>query len=152
MELTMVRCCGRKQGVSARRATRWSGFAHRPAPSTSNGQLPSTLTFKSSVSNSRKASDADTKARINAYLFYEFGIEGEETSVNEEWPFRLREILGLAIGATDLRMFAFSNGYDTFFVEVGASLSFWMADGMSTENLELYALGANWIAERQPVD
>ena len=42
----------------------------------------------------------DLKTEINGYLFLEFGVEGDESSVSVDWPFELRKERGYDRGDT----------------------------------------------------
>jgi hypothetical protein len=149
----MVRCCGKRQNASREQVSRSSGSARRTGPTTSGKQWRATLTSGSSVSKSYARSEQDVRAEVNRYLFYELDIQGEESKVgmvSESWPFKLREVTGIA--ADGAKVFQFRHGGDEFFVQGGSSFSLWIKDGMSKEELRLQMLGERWIAEQKPVD
>jgi len=146
----MVRCCGKRQSASRRLVTRSSGSARRTGPTTSGKQWRATLTSVSSVSKPDARRERDVRAEVNRYLFYELDIEGEESRVSESWPFKLREVTGIA--ADGAKVFRFRHGEDEYFVQTGSSLSFWIKGGMSGEELRLLMFGERWIAEHKPVD
>lgn len=72
--------------------------------------------------------------------------------MSEIWPFHLRELRVLTDEKGAPRIFEFRYGQDEYFVEVGSSFSFWIKDGMSTQDLRLYIMGERWFAEHQAVD
>lgn len=103
----------------------------------------------------KDASDANTvlKLEINEYLFHELSIGEEEREVSASWPFRLREVPGIAVeGEPGVRVFRFRHEGCTYFVEAGRTLSFWLSAGMSTRDLRLYVRGASWVARQEAVD
>ncbi len=149
----MVRCCGKRQNASHRQVARSSGSARRTGPITSGKQWRAILTSGSSVSKSYAARERDVRAEVNRYLFYELDIKGEESKVGmvrENWPFKLREVAGIA--ADGARVFQFWHGEYEYFVQAGNSFSLWIKDGISREELRLQMRGERWIAEQKPVD
>ncbi len=159
----MARCCVRRQNTSRKAGTRLSGSAQRPAPPIYGRRLAATQTSGSQslisshdVRRARNARDrrnlAELKVRINSYLFHELEVDGEDRQVSGNWPFRLREVQNLAVAGADARVFTFSDGHNLYFVQAGRSLSFWIDDGMSAEDLRLHMLGEKWIIERGAID
>ena len=90
----------------------------------------------------------DLKTQLNDYLFMEFGIDGDETSVSEGWPFELDAVLD----TPDLAVFAFHADDEAYFAVADEALDFMPQAGMTVEDLLLQRRGAAWIAEREPVD
>ena len=90
----------------------------------------------------------DLKTEVNAYLFMEFGVDGDESRVSEVWPFELE----LLLEAPDLTVFGFQADEDSYFAVAEASLNFLPQAGMSVDDLLLQRSGARWIAARDPVD
>jgi hypothetical protein len=86
------------------------------------------------------------------YLYHEFAVKGHENRVSASWPFKLREISSLVKRRSNARLFVFNDSRDTYLVEAGHSYSFWIAGGMSIEDLRLHTLGTEWISEHRPVD
>lgn len=84
---------------------------------------------------------------LNAYLFLEFGMEEEEASISESWPFSLRP-LG-EIGARVI--FEFVDEDEPFFAIGDPYLDFLPQWGMSIDDLALQFLGSDWIAAQDPV-
>src|SRR5262245_39378850 len=107
----MVRCCARRRDERERAVSSLYGSARKSAQSTSKRRSPITRTSMCSSSSQRdrfsqeRIGSREVKARINAYLFQEFDIEGDETKVSDSWPFRLEEIGD--IGAEKIRMRVF---------------------------------------------
>ncbi len=89
----------------------------------------------------------DLKTEINEYLFMEFGVEGDESKVSEDWPFELEKVLE----APDLTVFAFQADEPCFAI-ADESLNFLSQAGMTVDDLLLQRSGARWIAARDPVD
>jgi len=84
---------------------------------------------------------------LNAYLFLEFGIDGEETSISETWPFSLRR-LG-EIGARVI--FEFDDDDEPYFAISGPCLDFMPKNGMTLDDLALQFAGSEWISAHDPV-
>ena len=83
---------------------------------------------------------------LNKYLFYEFSVDGEESSISETWPFTLRP-LGNIEGRT---VFEFDDD-ESFFALAGPNLNFLPKQGMSVDDLALQFVGSDWIAAHDPV-
>lgn len=94
----------------------------------------------------------DVNLEINRYLFHELELVGDEDRVNECWPFSLREVCSSGSAGSNTRVFEFSYNSDTYFVHAGPPFSFWIADGMSIEELRLYLEGERWLAAHHAVD
>ncbi len=90
----------------------------------------------------------DLKTEVNEYLFMEFGVDGDESEVSEDWPFKLT----MLVEAPDLIVFAFQAEEVSYFAVAEDSLNFLPQAGMSVDDLLLQRSGARWIAERDPVD
>jgi hypothetical protein len=89
----------------------------------------------------------DLKTEVNAYLFMEFGVEGDESRVSEDWPFELERLLE----APDLTVFEF-HADEAYFALADESLNFLPQAGMTLDDLLLQRSGARWIATKDPVD
>jgi hypothetical protein len=89
----------------------------------------------------------DLKTEINAYLFIEFGVEGDESKVSGDWPFELETLLE----GPDLTVFAFQAD-EACFALADESLNFLPQAGMTVDDLLLQRSGASWIGARDPVD
>ena len=83
---------------------------------------------------------------LNKYLFYEFGVDGEESSISETWPFTLRPV-GNIEGRTVLEF----DDDEPFFAFAGPSFNFLPKHAMSVEDLALQFVGSDWIAAQGPV-
>lgn len=94
----------------------------------------------------------DVSFEINRYLFHELELAGDEDRVSERWPFNLREVCSSDSARSNTRVFEFSYNSDTYFVLAGPPFSFWIADGMSLEELRLYLEGERWIVTHGAVD
>ena len=84
---------------------------------------------------------------LNAYLFLEFGMGEEESSISETWPFSLRR-LG-EIGARVI--FEFDDDDEPYFAIGGPCLDFLPKNGMTIDDLALQFAGSEWIAAQDPV-
>ena len=84
---------------------------------------------------------------LNDYLFLEFGMEGEETSISETWPFSLRRLGEIG----DKVIFEFDDDNESFFAIGGPCLDFLPKNGMSIDDLALQFVGSEWIAAQDPV-
>jgi hypothetical protein len=89
----------------------------------------------------------DLKTEVNAYLFMEFGVDGDESKVSENWPFELEMLLE----TPDLTVFEFQAD-EAYFALADESLNFLPQAGMSVDDLLLQRSGARWIGARDPVD
>ncbi|MGB2714957.1 MAG: hypothetical protein WBC51_12305 [Vicinamibacterales bacterium] len=89
----------------------------------------------------------DLKIELNGYLFLEFGVEGDEARVAEDWPFQLTKLLE----SSELSVFEFEAD-DAYFALAGESLNFLPKAGMSVDDLLLQHDGAKWIGARDPID
>ncbi len=89
----------------------------------------------------------DLKKELNNYLFLEFGVDGDESRVSEDWPFELRTLLE----TPDLTVFEFHDD-QAYFALADDSLNFIPQAGMSVDDLMLQRSGAGWIGARDPID
>jgi hypothetical protein len=92
------------------------------------------------------------KTEINRYLFFEFGVEGEEDQVSDTWPFELRFLDVVDLGDEQINVFHFTEDNDEYFVLDGNALNFQSTEGMSLEDLRALLLGSKWIGRRDPID
>jgi len=90
----------------------------------------------------------DLKTQLNEYLFMELGVDGDESSVSEDWPFQLQTVLD----TPDLAVFEFHEDDEAYFAVADEALDFMPQAGMTIEDLLLQRSGAAWIGERDPVD
>lgn len=88
------------------------------------------------------------QARLNEYLYYEFGHDGPEDRISDSWPFELREV-GRASG---LVAFEFEDGGERFFAMDKGALTFLPVADMAFDDLLLQTEGSRWIGARDPVD
>ena len=93
-----------------------------------------------------------SKEDINLYLFYEFGVEGEETGVAEDWPFELRQVGRITAGQYESDVFEFSYDGERYFTLDLDGLTFYPAEGITLEQLEQQEAGSKWIGQHEPVD
>jgi len=84
---------------------------------------------------------------LNAYLFLEFGMEGEETSISETWPFSLRRLGEIGVRV----IFEFDDDDEQYFAISGPCLDFLPKNGMTIDDLALQFVGSEWIAAQDPV-
>jgi hypothetical protein len=89
----------------------------------------------------------ELKTIVNDYLFLEFGVDGDEAQVSEDWPFELRKLAE----TPDLTVFEFHDD-EPFFALAGNSINFLPQSGMSVDDLLLQQTGAKWIGAREPID
>jgi hypothetical protein len=89
----------------------------------------------------------DLRIDLNGYLFLEFGVDGDESRVSEDWPFELHKL----VETPDLTVFEFQAD-DAYFAVAGESLNFLPQAGMTVDDLLLQHTGANWIGARHPID
>jgi len=90
----------------------------------------------------------DVRIELNGYLFLEFGVDGDESRVSDEWPFELRTL----VETPDLTVFEFHDGQDAYFALAGQSLSFLSQAGMTVDDLLIQLSGGDWIRARDPID
>ena len=89
----------------------------------------------------------DLKTELNEYLFMEFGVDGDEAQVSEDWPFDLKKLLE----TSDLTVFEF-RADEAYFALADESLNFMPQAGMTVADLLLQRSGAQWIGARDPID
>lgn len=89
----------------------------------------------------------DLKTELNGYLFLEFGVDGDESRVSEDWPFELHKL----VETSDLTVFEFHDD-QAYFALAGEGLNFLPQAGMSVDDLMLQHVGAKWIGARDPID
>jgi hypothetical protein len=77
------------------------------------------------------------KTELNGYLFLEFGFDGDESQVREDWPFVLSEV-GSADGD---HVFSFECDEEEYYAISGASLSFQRKDGADFALLQIQRRG-----------
>jgi hypothetical protein len=87
------------------------------------------------------------RLELNHYLFLEFGVDGDESSVTETWPFRLQ----LVHEGEDLTVFEFEED-KPYFAIAGDALDFMSQAGMTVHDLLKQHRGSVWIGSRGPVD
>jgi hypothetical protein len=92
------------------------------------------------------------KTEINRYLFFEFGVEGEEDQVSDTWPFELRFLDVIELDDEQIKVFHFTEDTDEYFVLDGNALDFQPTGGMSLDDLRVLLLGSKWIGRRDPID
>ena len=78
---------------------------------------------------------------LNDYLFREFGMEGEESSISETWPFNLRRIGEIGVRV----IFEFDDDDEPFFAVSGPCLDFLPKNGMTIDDLALQFVGSEWM-------
>src|SRR5438477_374556 len=93
-----------------------------------------------------------SKAQINEYLFYEFGVNGEESRVRDDWPFELEPLGEFHVGDEPIDLYRFEDAGDAYFAVAGESLTFYPVDDMTPEQLVLQRVGGRWIRESEPID
>lgn len=86
---------------------------------------------------------------INEYLFYEFGMDGDndESLISETWPFALK-----LVGDVEGRLVYEFDEDEPFFALAKPTFNFLLKKGMSVGDLTLQFLGKDWIADQDPVD
>ena len=84
---------------------------------------------------------------LNEYLFLEFGMEEEETSISETWPFMLRRVGEIGVRV----IFEFDDDDEPYFAIGGPCLEVLPKNGMTIDDLALQFVGSEWIAAKDPV-
>lgn len=90
-----------------------------------------------------------TKKDVNEYLYYEFGIDGEKSSISEDWPFHLHSVGFLQLPGERVEVYEFNDGEMDYYAQEGF---FFPKAGMTFDDLYLENLGKQWISEQRPVD
>jgi hypothetical protein len=93
-----------------------------------------------------------SKRDINLYLFYEFGIEGDEAQVSDDWPFELHKVGRVSVGSHESQVFEFSDSEQTYFALDVGGLNFYPSEDMTIEQLQLQEQGRFWLGQREPID
>ncbi len=89
----------------------------------------------------------DLKTELNGYLFLEFGVDGDQSRVSEDWPFELRKL----VETSELTVFEFDED-EAYFALADDGLNFLPQAGMTVDDLMLQQSGARWIGARDPID
>src|SRR4051794_39639268 len=89
---------------------------------------------------------------INLYLFYEFGVEGDEDQVSEHWPFELRNVGSMEACNAKSDVYEFANDGETYYAFDLDGLTFCPVEGLSLEQLQLQEEGSRWIGAHELVD
>ena len=86
------------------------------------------------------------KKEINEYLFFEFGVEGDESRISEEWPF----ILNKAGEIDGEEIFEFNSDNEAYYAIYGRRLRYLRKDG-TIDDLKIEFIGSSWIARQKPI-
>lgn len=84
---------------------------------------------------------------LNEYLFREFGMNEEETSITETRAFNLRRLGEIGVRV----IFEFDDGDEPYFAISGPCLDLLPKNGMTIDDLALQFVGSEWIAAQDPV-
>lgn len=88
------------------------------------------------------------KYELNEYLFFEFGVDGDEILISDIWPFDL-----MAIGEIEGEsIFEFTTNNEPYYAIYGRSIRCEPKDGADLELLSYQIRGAQWIGSQGPVD
>jgi hypothetical protein len=90
-----------------------------------------------------------TKKDVNEYLYYEFGIDGDESSISENWPFHLHSVGSLQLRGERTEFYEFTDDETDYYAQEGF---FFPKAGMALDDLYLQDLGQQWLGEQRPVD
>jgi hypothetical protein len=90
-----------------------------------------------------------TKIDVNKYLYYEFGMDGDESSVSEDWPFQLHSIGCLELQGERTEFYEFTDGKTDYYAQEGF---FFPKAGMTIDDLYIQDKGQKWIDEQEPMD
>ena len=90
-----------------------------------------------------------TKKDINEYLYYEFGVDSDESSISEDWPFHLHFVGILTWQGERTDFYEFTDGETDYYAQEG---DFFPKAGMTLEDISFQDLGQQWIGEQNPVD
>lgn len=90
-----------------------------------------------------------TKKNVNEYLFFEFEVDGDESSISDDWPFHLHYVGALQLPGELVEFFEFSDEGTEYYAQEGFYFS---KAGMTMDDLYLQEVGEQWINEQQPVD
>ncbi|HKR15130.1 MAG TPA: hypothetical protein VJT15_23895 [Pyrinomonadaceae bacterium] len=88
-----------------------------------------------------------SERELNEYLFHEFGMDEEETSISETWPFSLRRLGEIGVRV----IFEFDDDDEPYFAISGPCLDVLPKNGMTIDDLALQFAGSEWIASQDPV-
>ena len=92
-----------------------------------------------------------TKRGINEYLYCEFGEDGDDSRISEEWPFLLEKVGSFATDEGEAEVYFFSDD-DEYYAVTRPALTYYPKAGMEPDHLRLQTLGSSWIARQDPVD
>ena len=91
------------------------------------------------------------KRELNTYLYYEFGLddgEGGDACIQEDWPF----VLEPAGAVNEGPVFRFRDADTDYYLVTKPALNFFPAADMTIDDVRIQRFGADWIADRHPVD
>jgi hypothetical protein len=83
---------------------------------------------------------------VNEYLFHEWGVDGDEASISDNWPFELRPVGELEAA----NVYAFTASGEDFYAFVDG-FDYAPQAGMTLADVELAKRGIRWLGERAPV-
>jgi hypothetical protein len=97
---------------------------------------------------------SELKARVNEYLFNEFGAgstEFDRARISVDWPFVLAEGGPLHACGKDWQLFRFTDGSEEFYALADGHMTFLPVAGMQAGDIALQLEGTHWIAANEPV-
>ena len=86
------------------------------------------------------------KRDLNEYLYFEFGMDEDVSSISDSWPFDLRQVGKVS----DETIYEFESDGERFYAWCGRKLSFQPAYDFNLDDLRLQEKGSEWIAEGTP--
>ena len=90
------------------------------------------------------------KKELNEYLFLEFGLEGDLSSVSEDWPFQLRDFATIRQRGEGISVYVFASESEEYFA-ISPECNFYPVAGMTARDLQIQMDGFAWIGEREPI-
>jgi hypothetical protein len=90
------------------------------------------------------------KKELNEYLFLEFGLEGDLSSVSEDWPFQLSNFATIRQRGEEISVYVFASESEEYFA-ISPECNFYPVAGMTARDLQIQMNGSAWIGEREPI-
>ena len=92
----------------------------------------------------------EDKEELNEYLFFEFGLEGDQSSVSEDWPFKLNYFATIRQRGEEISVYVFEAESEGFFA-ISPNCDFYPIAGMTAHDLQLQMNGSAWVGAREPI-
>jgi hypothetical protein len=90
-----------------------------------------------------------TEKDVNEYLYYEFGIDGDASSISDDWPFHLQSVGSLQLRGQLIEFYEFTDEETDYYAQEGF---YFPKAGMILDDLYFQSIGEQWISEQGALD